>query len=147
MAGKSMLPVAQAKNPAIILNLFSLALPSSPTANSVGTTVKISQNVNIFSLFPLPSPWSKPPFPLARIPATAYSLVSLILPSLSRLVTSPLSSQLSWRFLIHQEKKKKKPPTFPVFSYKVLHIRTVPCLTQLLPPSHLLTLPQPYCAL
>lgn len=46
-----MLPVAQARNPAVILNLFSLALPSSPTANPVGTTFKYVRMSTFFHYF------------------------------------------------------------------------------------------------
>lgn len=52
----------------------------------------------------------------ARIPATAYSLVSLILPLLTRLVTSLLCCILQW--LLTPEKKKA---TLPILNYKVLH--------------------------
>lgn len=77
-----MLLVAQAGNLGVILTLFFLTLPSTPTANSIGTTFSISQNVNIFHYFHCyPLGPSESPLPFARIPVTTYSLVSLIHPS------------------------------------------------------------------
>lgn len=143
VTGNSMLLVAQAKNLGVLLTLFSLTLPSSLRVNCIGTYTfqNISEYQN-FSLFPLLPPWSKPLFPLARIPAAAYSLVALILPLLTRSVPSPLSSWLSNGF--SWTRKKKKKATLLIFIYKILHSLACslwPSLCALIP--HLLTLLQP----
>lgn len=143
VTGNSMLLVAQAKNLGVLLTLFSLTLPSSLRANCIGTYTfqNISEYQN-FSLFPLLPPWSKPLFPLARIPAAAYSLVALILPLLTRSVPSPLSSWLSNGFSWTRKKKKSHTPNIHLQNSTQSGVLPLwPSLCALIP--HLLTLLQP----
>lgn len=141
-----MLPVAQARNPAVILNLFSLALPSSPTANPVGTTFKYVRMSTFFHYFHCRHPGQSHHFllpgflqQLGLSDATLAQQIGHFTPQLATV----------WWFLIHQGAGVGvgKPPTFPYPVTRFYTLGLFPAWPNCPPPiSHLLTLPQSYCA-